>query len=91
MSRLEVAGDINWRRPRPAQGCRADDEEEINNVNNVVSRSGIDWGLTLSKKREQFRKCQVHGIFLVATQSENYVKYLVQLCRSWPVATCYIG
>jgi len=25
MARIEVAGDIYWRRPRPTQGCRADD------------------------------------------------------------------
>jgi len=28
MPRTEVAGDICLRRPRPTQGCRADDEDD---------------------------------------------------------------
>jgi len=28
MSRIEVVGDICWRRPRPTQGCRADDDDD---------------------------------------------------------------
>jgi hypothetical protein len=28
MPRIEVAGDISLRRPRPTQGCRADDDDE---------------------------------------------------------------
>jgi len=28
MYRIEVAGDICLRRPRPTQGCRADEEED---------------------------------------------------------------
>jgi hypothetical protein len=28
MPRIEVAGDICLRRPRPTQGCRGDDDDE---------------------------------------------------------------
>jgi len=28
MTRIEVAGDIYVRRPRPTQGCRADDDDD---------------------------------------------------------------
>jgi hypothetical protein len=28
MPRIEVAGDICLRRPRPTQGCRADDDDD---------------------------------------------------------------
>jgi len=28
MPRIEVAGDIYLRRPRPTQGCRADDDDD---------------------------------------------------------------
>jgi len=30
MPRIEVAGDICLRRPRPTQGCRADDDDDDN-------------------------------------------------------------
>jgi hypothetical protein len=32
MARLEVAGDICLRRPRPIQGCRADDDDDDDDV-----------------------------------------------------------
>jgi hypothetical protein len=28
MSRMEIAGDICWRRPKPTVGCRADDGDD---------------------------------------------------------------
>jgi hypothetical protein len=28
MSRIEIAGDICLRRPKPTQGCRADDDDD---------------------------------------------------------------
>jgi hypothetical protein len=28
MPRIEVAGDICFRRPKPAQGCRVDDDDD---------------------------------------------------------------
>jgi hypothetical protein len=31
MRRIEVAGDIYLRRPRPTQGCRADDDDDDDN------------------------------------------------------------
>jgi hypothetical protein len=33
MPRIEVAGDIFLRRPRPAQGCRADDDDDRPAIN----------------------------------------------------------
>jgi hypothetical protein len=32
VSRIEVAGDICWRRPRPTHVCRADDDDDNNNA-----------------------------------------------------------
>jgi len=37
MSRIEVAGDICLRRPRPAQGCTADDDNDDGPAINLVS------------------------------------------------------
>jgi hypothetical protein len=37
MHRLKVAGDIYLRKPRPTQGCRADDDDDDN--------SPPSWGL----------------------------------------------
>ena len=31
MSKIEVAGDICLRRPRPTQGCTADDDDDVEN------------------------------------------------------------
>jgi len=32
LARLEVTGDICLRRPRPTQGCRADDDDDVKNL-----------------------------------------------------------
>jgi hypothetical protein len=68
MSRVEVAGDICLRRPRPTQGCSAEVEEKNNNV---VSRSRAELVVTLSKRRKRFKKCHIQDAFRFAIRSEN--------------------
>jgi len=38
MPRIEVDGDICWRRPRPTHGCRADDDDDDNDDNDSSAK-----------------------------------------------------
>ena len=42
MPRIEVAGDICFTRPRPTQGCRADDDDDDDDETPNASRTFID-------------------------------------------------
>jgi len=37
--RIEVAGDICWRRPRPTEGCRSDDGDTIRTNTELIRGS----------------------------------------------------
>jgi hypothetical protein len=37
MPRIEATGDICLRRPRPTQGCRADDDDDDDDNINIIS------------------------------------------------------
>jgi len=42
MPRIEIAGDICLRRPRPTQGCRANDDDGDDDVSKKVIRVSLD-------------------------------------------------
>jgi len=46
MPRIEVAGDICLKRPRPTQGCRSDDDADDNDGDLI---NGINLGKALLK------------------------------------------
>jgi len=45
MPRIEVAGEICLRRPRPIPGCRSDDDDNNNNDSDPIN--GMNFGKAL--------------------------------------------
>jgi len=58
MPRLEDVGEICLRRPRPTQGCRADDADDDDDG---IKYSTVKPRFTNASDREQFRFEQIFG------------------------------